>query len=357
MLFNRIMVIGAGLIGGSYIRAILKLDPNQDITVVEPDSQTRDMLVSDGLKNVYASIYDVRDRFDLIMLTTREEVTATYLATMPTELIDDRSIVTDFCSTKQRLAKVAKKAMIDSCYIGAHPIFGDVSTGYENSHKTEIAGTTMVLMNSGKNHAGFEKLKSFIEALGQTVVCMDEHDHDVYYASVSHLTHLMAFLQDAMLTNRNELLMPPSYKRQSHLAAADRMLWSEVFAFNQDSLVHLVDNMISQLSQFKQVASNAKASAINDWLENLNEREQLSILRQQIDTIDKHVAELLKSRLTAAKQIGGIKQNHKLEIVQGAREQEVYNRVQSTVETSQFDKHILGIYSTIIEKSRLVQES
>jgi prephenate dehydrogenase/chorismate mutase len=356
MLFENILVIGAGLIGGSYIKAIMELNPEQKMTIVEPHEATRIQLKEQCYKNVCVTLKEVDGIFDLVLIATREEVTATYMAKMPTCLIHDQSIITDLCSTKSRLAKVAKKTMLDTCYIGAHPIFGDVNSGFEHSDSSKIIDSTIVVMNAGRNHVHYVKWKELMCSIGHVVINMDEHDHDLYYANTSHLTHLLAFVQESMLTNKNERLMPPSYKRQSHLSCANRQLWSEIFAFNQESLVHLIDNMVSQMTQFKEIVLSSKASAINHWLEGLNEKEQLDTLRKQIDSIDKNMATLLQNRLIAAKQIGQIKSNFNLAVIHESREKEVYDLVQSSVTANQFDSHILDIYSTIIEKSRLVQE-
>lgn len=250
-LFNRITIIGLGLIGGSLALAVKEKRLAKEIVGVSRRKGT----ISQALKNKIVDFATldlkngVRDS-DLVVITT-PVFKIVDIAKQITPFLKKGSIITDTGSTKKYIVNSIGKIKLRGVdFIGSHPIAGSEKSGIKYADRNLFKGAYCILAAT-KNIKALGKVKKFWTSLGMKVIIMPADMHDRLFSKISHLPHAVA----ASLVNaagRNGLdLAAGGFKDTTRITSGEPELWRDIFFTNRENLIRDINILKKELSKIE----------------------------------------------------------------------------------------------------------
>ena len=240
----RLALIGVGLIGGSFARA-LRAAGKVDVVIgfdSQPDALRRaiDLGVIDQSAESAARAVE---RADLAMIATPVGSMQDVLQAIAPNLAP-AAIVTDVGSTKASVIEAARHELGSAFerFVPGHPIAGREHSGVEYSEAALFNDKLFICTPVKRTDA--EAVRQ-VEALWRSVGChtdrMTPEEHDTVFAAVSHLPHLLAFALVAQIAAdpdaaRKFALAGAGFRDFTRIAASSPALWSDVCVANRDAL-------------------------------------------------------------------------------------------------------------------------
>lgn len=271
--FNKVVIIGLGLIGSS-VGILLKSKKlakevvgvsRKDLTIA---TSKKKKAIDWGTKNLETALLGA----DLIILATPVETIANFASKL-SQLITDSTLVTDVGSTKEMIVKAFESNGIN--FIGAHPLAGSEKRGPQFAEAALFKNSLCVVTRT-KNSCpeALSKIKQLWAALGARVEILDPKTHDQILASVSHLPHLIAFsLVDCEKASFLKFA-PSSFRDGTRVAASDPELWLEIFLSNKDALLKSLNNFNLSLNKLGQLIKNSNRAGIIKFLKSASLRRK-----------------------------------------------------------------------------------
>ncbi len=250
-LFNKVAIIGTGLIGGSMALDIKKNGLAHQIIGVSRHKNTliwgkKSHVIDKGSQHL-SIIQDA----DLVVLATPVN-TILKLADTIVKLIRKDSIVTDVGSTKQEI--VSKLSKIFPNYVGSHPLAGSEKRGITNA-QADIFKDSLCILTPAKNTSPkvLKKIKNLWNQLGARVVVLSPDTHDRILSFVSHLPHVIAFSLIDIVPHRYLKFGATSLKDTTRIALSDSRLWADIFLSNRKNMLKSIEHFENNLSRIKSV--------------------------------------------------------------------------------------------------------
>ena len=260
--FNKVAVIGFGLIGASFAAALREARPEAQLLAVDTDVATRSEAVSRGWATATAAPDAsefrafIEDGCDLVVLATPVSVVESYLRDLAAW--DYRGIITDTASTKSRIIGMAAEALPHPHnYVPGHPMAGSEKNGIKGARADLFKGAYWILCPDAVTPAEhFARLHELVTSIGARVISLPREQHDAAVAVVSHVPHFMASSlvqlavrhakgQDALMR-----LAAGGFKDSTRIAAGSPELWCGIAFDNKDALDAGLREMQGIIGQF-----------------------------------------------------------------------------------------------------------
>jgi prephenate dehydrogenase len=279
MTFNRILIIGMGLIGGSIAAALKNLDDAPWVCGVDIDEAAVKSAIehgyidhgvavsSDALKDIASDesgnataaaqndegLSSVRDALtasgdkaiDLVILATPVSAAEDWLSLIAET--NFAGVITDTASTKAVICKKASVALNEEQqkhYIPGHPMCGSEVNGLEGARATLFRGNYWILCPDKQSDAqAFAALHELASKLGARQISVPRAEHDGMAAIVSHVPHMLASSLVALAAAHREdnpqllRLAAGGFKDTTRIAAGSPELWAGIALDNRDALV------------------------------------------------------------------------------------------------------------------------
>ncbi len=251
-LFNKVAIVGVGLIGGSIALAVKKRGIANEVIGVSRRQKT--LLLAKKIRAINRGSNDLNiiKEADLVILAAAVS-TILELAPQISRIIKKDCVVTDVGSTKKEI--VSKLESIFANYVGSHPLAGSEKKGVVNAQADLFKDSLCILTpTKNTNKVVLRKIKKFWEQMGAKVTFLTPPLHDKALSYVSHLPHVVAFSLSSTVPKKYLRFGSSSLRDTTRIAASDARLWCDVFLSNQ--------NMIKAIESFQKNLSNIK-SAIN----------------------------------------------------------------------------------------------
>jgi len=244
-MFNRITILGVGLIGASFALAMKKEGLCRHITGFGRKEENLKKARERGIIDTYeldpaAACTDS----DLVLLSTPVG-SFTDLIRRCSPSLKEGSIVTDAGSVKGSLVRDIERLMPAGVhYVGGHPIAGSDRSGIDSARAELFREAKCIVTPTGNSDAGALKTVSDIwTALGSQVLTMDPATHDRIYAAVSHFPHLTAY---ALINTVAD--MDASYfafsgqglKDTTRIASSSPEMWRDICLLNRENLIEMI---------------------------------------------------------------------------------------------------------------------
>lgn len=249
-LFDKVTVIGVGLIGGSLARAMKRAALCATVTGCGPDEaglrQAQQLGVIDRYSlDVGEAVVDA----DLVALATPLLTMAPLLRTLAGRLPAD-CIVTDVGSAKGVVVAAAREIMPQrlSHFVPAHPVAGTERSGVEASSAELFTGQITILTPLPETAAAArDAVAALWQGVGATTVELTVERHDQVLAATSHLPHVLAYtLVDclARLHDRDEVFAYAAggFRDFTRIASSDPEMWRDICLTNGDALLAMLDH-------------------------------------------------------------------------------------------------------------------
>tara|TARA_B100000579_G_scaffold382048_1_gene350979 strand:+ start:155 stop:1051 length:897 start_codon:yes stop_codon:yes gene_type:complete len=290
-MFNKVLIIGCGLIGSSILRAIINKKLSKEIFIFEKSKSNISKIkkIKSNLKfikNINSEIYDS----DLVFICTPMNQYKKIIEKLNKRL-KIGSLITDVGSTKQNVIKLKNKTLNKKLiWISSHPIAGSEVSGPEYGSKNLFLNKWCVIIREKKqNLKKTNLLKKFWKKIGSKVILMNQINHDKIFSITSHLPHLIAYnliktAQDSQKIQRKNLIQYSAggLRDFSRIAASNEIMWRDIF-FNNDNINKAINLFIKNLNSFKKLIKNKNNKELLSRLSNSKKvRKQILQLKQDI---------------------------------------------------------------------------
>ncbi|MFP5077340.1 prephenate/arogenate dehydrogenase family protein [Rhizobium sp. YIM 134829] len=256
-LFDRVALIGIGLIGSSIAREIRDKRLAAHVTVSSRSSETLARAEELGLGDSYtSSSAEAVAGADLVIVSVPVGASAA-VAEAIAPALKPGAIVTDVGSTKGSVIAQMAPHLPDSVhFIPGHPIAGTEYSGPDAGFIGLFKGRWCILTPlPGTDQAAKVKLRQFWEALGSDVEEMDPDHHDKVLAIVSHLPHIIAYnivgtADDLETVTESEVIKysASGFRDFTRLAASDPTMWRDVCLHNKDAILEMLARFSEDLA-------------------------------------------------------------------------------------------------------------
>lgn len=256
-MFDRIALIGIGLIGSSIARDVKALGLAKEVVVSTRSAETLKRAEELDLGTSYAlSAADAVEGADLVIVSVpvgASEAVARQIA----PYLKPGAIVTDVGSTKASvIAQMAPHMPKSVHFIPGHPLAGTEKSGPDAGFTGLFQGRWCIFTPlPGTDAAALAKLKAFWEALGSKIDEMDPQHHDKVLAIVSHLPHIIAYnivgtADDLETVTQSEVIKysASGFRDFTRLAASDPTMWRDVCLHNKDAILEMLARFSEDLA-------------------------------------------------------------------------------------------------------------
>lgn len=248
-LFNKVAIVGVGLIGGSVALAIKNKKLARQVIGVSRRKST--LLSAKKNRAIDKGSQDLKiiQGADLVILATPVN-TILNLAQAVSRVIRSDAIVTDVGSTKQEIA--VKLDKIFPRYVASHPLAGSEKRGVDNASPDIFKNSLCVLTpTNNTNPETLKKIERLWRQLGAKVVFLRPDTHDKILAFISHLPHAIAFALIDIIPGGFLKLGANSLKDTTRIALSDSSLWADIFLSNRKNMVRSIELFQKNLSRIK----------------------------------------------------------------------------------------------------------
>jgi len=238
--FNKVTIIGVGLIGGSIGLAIKKKRLAGEVIGVFRRYPTlkkalKHKAVDKGTMSVEEGVRDA----DLIILATPVHKIVT-IAGEAVKYAKGGAIITDVGSTKAWIVNKIESMLSKNrsiSFVGSHPMAGSEKNSVEFARRDLLKNAPCIVTRTGRTDGrSLKRVLNFWKALGAKVKVMSPSEHDRSVSLISHLPHLVAFGLAGAVPLRDIALAAEGFKDTTRVASSDPELWADIFLTNRKEI-------------------------------------------------------------------------------------------------------------------------
>lgn len=274
----KILIVGLGLIGGSYAEALSK--KGYEVGAIDQKQEAIDFALHKGyIASGKTSVdKDYVGKFDIVVFALYPHAFVEWIEKYQ-NCLKSGAIVTDVTGVKGGVVCDVQNALRkDVEFIAAHPMAGRECSGVENAKAEIFEGANYIVVPTEKNtQAAIELCKDLGRELGfKHISELSVKQHDETVGFLSHLTHCIAV--SLMVCKESGHLADytgDSFRDLTRIAKINDEMWSELFLLNKDEIVE-------QMNLFEQHFGKLKECIQNDDREGIREMMRLSTKRRKV---------------------------------------------------------------------------
>lgn len=252
--FDRIGIVGLGLVGGSLALACRATWPQALVIGIDRNDVLERAVVRHAI-DVAADDLGMLAEAQLVVLAAPIRTNCALLARLA-ECVRGEAIVTDVGSTKRAVVAAARVLPARLAFVGGHPFAGAARSGIEFGSADLFRGRPWFLTPEADTAAGvLEKVSAFVRAVGGVPHITDAARHDVLLAMLSHLPQLTA---SALMSVVGEAvgehglaLAGRGLRDTTRLSSSAAGVWRDVAATNADAIGPALDALIEALTALR----------------------------------------------------------------------------------------------------------
>lgn len=259
-LMGRLVVIGLGLIGGSFAKGVRESGLFREVVGVDLDPRSRQLAVELGVVDRCEEDLAAACRgADVIQMAVPILAMERLLALLAA-LDLGNAVLTDVGSAKGNVVRAARHAFgqMPSRFVPGHPIAGSEQSGVEASNAELFRRHKVILTPVEETDpAAVALVDRLWSVLGADVEHMQVERHDEVLAATSHLPHLLAFGLVDSLAKRNENLeifryAAGGFRDFTRIAGSDPVMWHDIFLANREAVLRTLDAFQSDLDALRE---------------------------------------------------------------------------------------------------------
>jgi prephenate dehydrogenase len=246
-----VVVVGLGLLGGSFALALRELDASSRVTAVDRPS----VLERPAARSAAQELIDASDTpavnraveaAELVLLAT--PVTA--IVSLLPELVSRARIVTDCGSTKRVIARAVDAAPRRGRFVPGPPMAGAPEGGIDLARPDLFRGRRWMLCPEQSDGDAVDAVAGLVTRLGAVLVRLSAAEHDRAVALTSHATQLVASALAAVAFESGaEPAMGPAFERTTQAAGGPERIWDDILATNADAVAAALGEIAAELEQ------------------------------------------------------------------------------------------------------------
>tara|TARA_Y100000591_G_C21727303_1_gene642063 strand:+ start:92 stop:976 length:885 start_codon:yes stop_codon:yes gene_type:complete len=284
-MFNKMLIIGCGLIGSSILRGSIEKKIAKQIFVFEKSKKYKKSIKKINnsikfLKNLDKKISDI----DFIIICTPMSEYENIVNKLKKSSLK-KCLITEVGSSKNKILRLKRK--VDLIY--SHPIAGSEVSG-PNYGNSQLFKNKWCIIIKDKNTKKLKLIRKFWSKLGSKIIYMNPTDHDKIFAITSHLPHLIAYnliktAQDFQKKEKKNIIKYSAggLRDFSRTAASNEIMWRDIFFSNKKNMINTIDMFTKNLNIFKKYIKNSNDYQLKKILVNSKRaRKQIINLKQDV---------------------------------------------------------------------------
>ena len=270
-LFEKLVVVGLGLIGASICRVARAQKLAARIVGADADAAVRARAREIGLVDVMAeNVARGADGADLVILCTPVGAMA-HVAAEIAPALKDGAIVSDVGGSKVAVVSdVAPRLPARAHFIPGHPVAGTEYSGPDAGFATLFVDRWVILTPPPDADAGaLDRLTAFWTEAGANVEAMSAQHHDIVLAITSHVPHLIAYnivrtASDLETVTQSEVMKfsAGGFRDFTRIAASDPTMWRDVFLSNRDAVLEVLGRFNEDLSSLQRMVRDGDGQGL-----------------------------------------------------------------------------------------------
>ena len=272
MLFERIAVIGTGLIGGSVALGLRAASPGTEIVGYDIDATTLERALNrDAISALAPDAKAAVDGAELVVLASPVETVPTICESLA-GAIGPTTVVTDVGSAKAAVVEAGESAF-GAQFVGGHPMAGSERHGIDAADAELFVDAMWVLTpTSATSSHAYRVAAELAGALGASVVGVDPGLHDEVVAALSHVPQLAASaLVDLAAGTAREAgllhLAGGGFRDATRIAASNAHLWAGIIATNRSAVLNALEALSERLTGSIDLIRRERWDELAGWLD------------------------------------------------------------------------------------------
>ena len=271
-----ILIVGLGLMGGSYAMALKRL--GYTVTAIDTDEDSINYAVNNSIidRGSITADKDLIGKADAVVFALYPKTFVEWIDKYQ-QYLKPGIFITDVTGVKGCIVyKIQDMLRSDVEFIASHPMAGREVSGVKNSSDMIFRDANYIVVPTEKNTPqAVEWCMMLGRILGfRKISVLSPKEHDSMIAYVSQLTHCIAIsLMTGTDLEHVENFTGDSFRDLTRIARINENMWSELFLMNKDSLISQMDRFMDELSQIRQLI-------VDNDTEGLKEKMRLSTERR-----------------------------------------------------------------------------
>lgn len=275
------MIVGLGLIGGSFALALRDHALAEEILGVERSPETAQEALALGLADRIVGFEEGIAEADLIVLATPVD-TLPLLAIKALNRVGEHQTVMDTGSIKGELCEAIAMHAHRGRFVAAHPMWGTEYSGPKAAQRGAFTGRNAVLCDTKHSDPDAVALvERIFRTLGCPLVYMDPEEHDLHAAYVSHISHVTSFaLALTVLEKEREErhifdLAGGGFESTVRLAKSSALTWVPILLRNKYNILDVLREHIHQLQVLRRMIERDDAEGLAEAIRRANSIQRI----------------------------------------------------------------------------------
>lgn len=272
--FNRVTIIGLGLIGGSLGLALKKKRIAKEVIGVSRHAPTireavRRKAIDSGAVDPIAGVRAA----DIVVLATPVDAIAP-IAERVAAVLRPGTVLSDVGSSKAEIVRrLEKRLPRHVAFVGGHPLAGSDQRGFAAANGKLFNGSICVLTQTTRtSKEALSTMTRFWQSLVGKVEVMTPSRHDTLVAAASHLPHLLAYTLAGATPEEAARLRLRSFKDVTRIARSEPDLWDDIFLSNRKAVLEAMRRFDRQWKNLRGLIQRSNAAGLKQQLERARQR-------------------------------------------------------------------------------------
>ena len=275
---KKILIVGLGLLGGSYAKVLKRFGFHVSAITKEQSSidyAMKEQLIDEGTTQIDERIIG---EADLVIFALYPHVFVEWIE-QNQRFLKSGAILTDVTGVKGSIVyKIQDMLRADVEFIAAHPMAGREVSGVENSTDTMFVGANYIVTPTAKNTP--EAIQTCME-LGRllgfsNVTTLSPEEHDEMIGFLSQLTHCIAItLMTCNDKDDMEKFTGDSFRDLTRIARINDVMWSELFVANKEALLEQMNLFMDKFNELKAMLETEDIEGMRKMMRHSTERRAL----------------------------------------------------------------------------------
>ena len=275
---KKILIVGLGLLGGSYAKALKRFGFHISAITKEQSSidyALREKIIDEGTTEIDARMIG---ESDLVIFALYPHVFVEWIRDNQ-HLLKSGALITDVTGVKGSVVyKIQDMLRSDVEFIAAHPMAGREVSGVENSTEKMFVGANYIVTPTAKNSPdAIQTCMELGRLLGfSNVTALSPEEHDEMIGFLSQLTHCIAITLMTCNDKENmEKFTGDSFRDLTRIARINDAMWSELFMENKDALLKQMTLFADKFNELKVMIENGQVEDMRQMMRHSTARRAL----------------------------------------------------------------------------------